>query len=234
VKRPQGRRILSIDIGASKVKVLLEGETEPRKAPTGAKFTPQTMIRELRYLTRGWSYDAVSIGFPGLVDERGPKAENPKFGNGWVGFNYPRAFDRPVRWANDAAMQAMGSYDTGRMLFLGLGTGVGSALVLDGLVLSLDLGVLPIDGIPLDQRLGRTALERDGKKKWRKAVAFVLPVLQKMILADSVVIGGGNSGVLKTVPVGVRIGNNLTAFRGGVRMWEVKPGTKNEPYWTFL
>ncbi|HVE41183.1 MAG TPA: ROK family protein [Planctomycetota bacterium] len=229
-----GKKILAIDIGGHRIKVLVEGGHQPRKAPTGREFTPDKMMRVVRELTRGWDYNAVSIGFPGLVGDLGPKAETRNLGHGWVGFDYPRAFERPVRWANDAAMQALGSYEGGRMLFLGLGTGLGSALVIDRRILSLELGDLPFGEQTLGQALGRIGMKRDGKRRWRKTLNRSMPALQKILLADYVVLGGGNSRYVETLPIGVRIGNNLTAFRGGIRMWDVTPGTKHENYWTFL
>jgi polyphosphate glucokinase len=191
------------------------------------------MMRAVRTLAHGWEYDQVSIGFPGLVGSDGPIAETRNLGHGWVGFDYPGAFGRPVRWANDAAMQALGSYEGGKMLFLGLGTGLGSALVIDGMVLTLELGDLPLRSGTIGQSLGREGLKRGGKRKWRKLLNRALPALQKIFSADYVVIGGGNARYVEMLPVGVRIGNNLTAFRGGVRMWDVKAGTENEPYWNF-
>jgi len=228
------RRVLSIDIGGHRLKMLGPGATQPKRAPTGREFTPDRLMHAVRDLSRGWDYDSVSIGFPGLVGDSGPKAETRNLGHGWVGFDYPRAFGRPVRWANDAAMQALGSYEGGRMLFLGLGTGLGSALVLDRMVLTLELGDVPFGSRTIGQRLGREGLKRDGKKAWRKFLNRTAPWLQKILTADYVVLGGGNSKFVEALPVGVRIGNNLTAFRGGARMWDVCEGTAGEPYWQFL
>jgi hypothetical protein len=228
------RRILAVDIGGSKIKVLVQGGTQPRKAPTGTEFTPDRMLKTIRELTRGWDYEAVSIGFPGLVGEHGPKAETPNLGHGWVGYDYERAFHHPVRWANDAAMQALGSYEGGRMLFLGLGTGLGSALVVDRMIMTLELGDLPFGKRTLGEVLGRNGLKRYGKRKWRKALLRTLPPLQKSLQADYIVLGGGNCRHVQALPVGVRIGNNLTAFRGGVRMWDAHPKSKRDPFWKFL
>jgi len=228
------RGILCLDIGGSKIKALVQGGTEPRKAPTGVEFTPDAMMKALRELARGWDYDAVSIGFPGLVGEHGPKAETPNLGHGWVGYDYERAFGTPVRWANDAAMQALGSYEGGRMLFLGLGTGLGSALVVERHIFTLELGDLPFGSVTLGEILGRAGLRRRGKRRWRKSLMRVLPPMQKAMMADYVVIGGGNCRYVRALPVGVRIGNNLTAFRGGVRMWDTKPGAGRDPYWKFF
>lgn len=215
-------RILSVDIGGSKVKILASGETEPRKAKSGPKLTPDRMVEELRQLARGWRYDAVSIGLPAQVGPHGPITEPGNLGPGWVGFDYASAFDCPVRLVNDAAMQALGSYDGGRMLFLGLGTGVGSALIADHALLSLELGDLHFGKESVSDALGREALEKEGKKTWRKAVFALVPALQKAFLADYVVLGGGNAELLgRKLPPGVRLGNNLTAFRGGYRLWGI-------------
>jgi polyphosphate glucokinase len=227
-------RILCVDIGGSKIKVLVQGGAQPRKAPTGKEFTPARMMRAVRELARGWTYKAVSIGYPGLVGEIGPKAETQNLGHGWVGFDFERAFGCPVRWANDAAMQALGSYEGGKMLFLGLGTGLGSALVADRAILSFELGDLPFGDYTLGQLLGREGLKREGKRKWRKLLLRTLPPLQKSLMADYIVLGGGNSRHVRALPIGVRIGNNLTAFRGGVRMWDLHRGSRKEPYWSFL
>lgn len=227
-------KILCVDIGGTKIKALVQGGTQPRKSPTGRDFTPDRMMRAVRELARGWDYKAVSIGYPGLVGDAGPKAETRNLGHGWVGYDFERAFGCPVRWANDAAMQALGSYEGGRMLFLGLGTGLGSALVVDRMILTLELGDLPFSDRTLGQMLGRAGMKREGKRKWRKILLRSLPQLQKSLMADYIVLGGGNSRHVEALPIGVRIGNNLTAFRGGVRMWDTHPGAKAEPYWTFL
>ena len=176
----------------------------------------------VRKLAKGWRYQAVSIGLPAQVGAEGPIAEPGNLGPGWVGFDYAAAFGCPVRIVNDAAMQALGSYDGGRMLFLGLGTGVGSALIADHVLVSLELGDLHFAEGSVSDLLGRRALEKDGKKAWRKAVFALVPPLQKAFLADYVVLGGGNAKHIgKKLPPAVRIGNNLTAFRGGYRVWGI-------------
>jgi hypothetical protein len=216
------QRILAVDIGGSKLKILATGETEPRKAKTGPKFTPDEMVEEVKKLAKGWRFDAVSVGLPAQVGEHGPLAEPGNLGPGWVGFDYAAAFDCPVRLVNDAAMQALGSYDGGRMLFLGLGTGVGSALIADHVLIPLELGDLHFENGAVSDILGRSALEKNGKKKWRKAVFELVPPLQKAFLADYVMLGGGNAKHIgKKLPPGVRLGNNLTAFRGGYRLWGI-------------
>ena len=218
--KPQ--RILAVDIGGSKLKILATGETEPRKAKTGSKFTPDGMVAEVKKLAKGWKYDAVSVGLPGQVGEHGPIAEPGNLGPGWVGFDYAAAFDCPVRLINDAAMQALGSYDGGRMLFIGLGTGVGSALIAEHVLIPLELGDLHFEEGSVSDILGRKALEKIGKKAWRKTVFDLVPHLQKAFLADYVMLGGGNAKHIgNKLPAGVRVGNNLTAFRGGYRLWGI-------------
>jgi polyphosphate glucokinase len=222
------RGILAVDIGGTKLKLLASGETEPRKARSGPDFTPDVMVATVRRLAKGWRYDAVSIGLPALVRGDRPVAEPGNLGPGWVGYDYAAAFDCPVRIANDAAMQALGSYDGGRMLFIGLGTGVGSALICDHVLVPLELGDLHFKEGAVSETLGRDALEKDGKKAWRKAVLALVPPLQKAFLADYVVLGGGNAKHMgKTLPPGVRLGNNLTAFRGGYRLWGVEEARRS-------
>jgi polyphosphate glucokinase len=184
--------VLTVDIGGSSVKVLASGQTEPRKRRSGKKLTPAKMVEIVQELAKGWDYDAISIGYPGLVGNQGPSSEPGNLGAGWVGFDFSSAFGPPVRIMNDAAMQALGSYEGGRMLFLGLGTGAGSALITEEVILTLELGHLPYKrGETLGEALGRQGLKRLGKTAWRRAVTDVAPALMKAFLADSVVIGGG-------------------------------------------
>jgi polyphosphate glucokinase len=214
--------VLTIDIGGSSIKVLSKGETEPRRRRSGKKLTPAKMVEIALDLAEGWDYEAVSIGYPGLVGDQGPSSEPGNLGSGWVGFDFSAAFGLPVRIMNDAAMQALGSYEGGRMLFLGLGTGLGSALITEETILTLELGHLPYkQGKTLGETLGRQGLKRLGKTAWRRAVMDVAPALMKAFLADSVVLGGGNAKKLKELPPGVRLGHNLTAFRGGFRLWNI-------------
>jgi polyphosphate glucokinase len=217
-------KILSIDIGGTKVKYLTTGETEPRKLPSGKDLSPAKMVERVRETTKDWRYSAVSIGIPGRVGANGPASEPGNLGPGWVGFDFAAAFECPVRIVNDAAMQALGSYDGGRMLFLGLGTGVGSVLIIDHTVVPLELGeLLYKPGHTVSSRLGREALEDKGKKRWRERVLEVVPPLQRAFLADYVVLGGGNSKFMREpLPPNVRLGHNLTAFRGGYRLWGIE------------
>ena len=221
-------RILTIDIGGSNIKILATGETEPRKRRSGKKLTPAKMVEIVRQLAEGWSYEAISIGYPGLVGNQGPSSEPGNLGAGWVGFDFSSAFELPVRIMNDAAMQALGSYEGGRMLFLGLGTGLGSALISEEIILTLELGHLPYKrGRTLGEMLGREGLKRLGKADWRRVVMEVAPSLMQAFLADSVVLGGGNAKKLKDLPSGVRLGHNLTAFRGGFRLWNIEDAQSN-------
>jgi hypothetical protein len=212
--------ILVIDIGGSQVKMLATGETEPRHFQSGKRMTPPRLVEAVHALAAGWTYEAIALGYPGLVGARGPRSEPGNLGPGGVGFNFAAAFERPVRILNDAAMQALGSYDGGRMLFLGLGTGVGSALIADRVIVPLELGRLYThSGATLDAALGRRGLRRLGKKAWRRIVHELVPILMDAFLADYVVLGGGNAGELRQLPAGTRLGHNQTAFQGGFRLW---------------
>ena len=214
--------ILVIDIGGTKVKILASGQTEPRKAPTGKDFTPSRLVETVRTLAEGWEYVAITIGYPGLVGTQGPRSEPGNLGPGWVGFDFTAAFGMPVKMVNDAAMQALGSYEGGRMLFLGLGTGLGSALIAGNLIVPLELGRLSADGErTLGEVLGRRGLEKAGKSEWRRAVRKAVTSLMGAFVTDYLVIGGGNAKHVKEMPPGTRLGHNLTAFRGGVRLWGV-------------
>jgi polyphosphate glucokinase len=214
-------KILTIDIGGSKAKFLVTEQTEPRRVRTGRGFTPQKLVEEVRAATPDWEYEAVSLGYPGQVGDNGPRSEPANLGVGWVGFNFAAAFGCPVRILNDAALQALGSYEGGRMLFLGLGTGLGSALISDNVIVPLELGDLPAGARreALGRELGRRGLERAGKRAWRRAVERAVGFLTAAFLTDYVVLGGGNAKYLRRLPVGARFGHNLTAFRGGFRLW---------------
>lgn len=219
---PPPESILVVDVGGSKVKLLVSGQTEPRKNVSGTKMTPGRLVEVVQELAADWQYDAISIGYPGLVGSNGPRSEPGNLGPGWVGFDYSAALGKPVRIINDAAMQALGSYEGGRMLFLGLGTGLGSALIVRNVLITLELGCLPFaEGQVLSDVLGKKGLERFGKKSWRAIIADVVPKLMGAFSADDVVIGGGNAKEVKVLPPGTRLGHNLTAFRGGFRLWHV-------------
>jgi polyphosphate glucokinase len=217
-------KVLVIDVGGSKVKVLATGHPEPRKVASGSRLTPLRLVALVQELAEGWAYDAISMGFPGLVGGSGPRSEPGNLGPGWVGFDYAAAFGKPVRIVNDAAMQALGCYEGGRMLFLGLGTGLGSALIVENILVTLELGLVRIGKRPqLGELLGREGLDRLGKAAWRKTVNDIAPALMAAFVADYVVLGGGNAKKLdrKALPPGVRLGHGLTAFKGGFRLWHL-------------
>jgi len=214
------KTILAVDIGGTKLKILLSGQNEPRKTPSGKTMTPGKMVDAVRELTADWDYDAISIGYPSQVGSNGPRSEALNLGPGWVGFDYAAAFGKPVRIINDAAMQALGSYEGGKMLFLGLGTGVGSALIADNSIVPLELGRLRLRGVEtMGELLGRRALKRISKKEWRQLVAEAVAMVSAAFVVDEVVLGGGNAKLMRELPHGVRLGHNLTAFRGGFRLW---------------
>ncbi|HEV2056720.1 MAG TPA: ROK family protein [Methylomirabilota bacterium] len=212
--------VLVVDIGGSHVKILATGHDEPRKFVSGPTLTAEKMVSGVKKLARGWTYDAVAIGYPGLVLRGRPVVEPHNLAKGWVGFDYRAAIRRPVKVLNDAAMQALGSYKGGAMLFLGLGTGLGSALVVDGVVEPMELGHLTYKKSTYEDYVGLRGLEKRGKKKWRKHVADVVEGLVAALEPDDVVLGGGNVKLLKELPPGCRMGSNANAFLGGFRLWE--------------
>jgi polyphosphate glucokinase len=212
--------VLVVDVGGTSVKILATGQHEPRQFASGPKLTPRQMASEVRKLARDWKYDVVSIGYPGPVLHGRPLAEPYNLGRGWVGFDFATAFGHPVKVINDAAMQALGSYKGGKMLFLGLGTGLGSAMIVDGLVEPMELAHLPYKKGTFEDYVGRSGLERHGKKKWRRHVADVVTRLIAALEPDDTVIGGGNARKLDTLPPHSRAGDNANAFRGGFRLWE--------------
>ena len=213
-------KVLSIDIGGTHVKILLKGEKEPRKMVSGHDFTPARMVSDVRELSKGWDFDVVSIGFPAPVHNNQPVAEPFNLGPGWVGFDYEKAFGKPVKMINDAAMQALGSYKGGKMLFLGLGTGLGTTVINDHAILPMELGHLPFRKKTFEDYVGIRGLEKDGKAKWRKHVFETVELLTAAVLPDYVVLGGGNVKKLKTLPPACIAGENSNAFEGGFRMWE--------------
>ncbi|HEX7216289.1 MAG TPA: ROK family protein [Methylomirabilota bacterium] len=222
-KRP---KVLVVDIGGSHVKLRAIGQGAPRRFDSGPTLTPKMMVAGVHKLTRGWQYDVVSIGYPGPVLHGRPVQEPHNLARGWVGFDYEAAFGRPVKIVNDAAMQALGSYEGGRMLFLGLGTGLGSTLIVEGIVHPLELGHLPYRKGTFEDYVGLRGLQKRGKKKWRRTVDDVVIRLAAAVQPDTVVIGGGNVKKLKTLPPGCRTGLNANAFRGGFRLWGHAPAAK--------
>jgi len=214
------RRVLAVDIGGTNVKVLATGHAEPRKFASGKDLTPRKMVGGVKKLAQNWEYDVVSIGYPGQVFGNRVVTEPRNLAHGWVGFDFAAAFGRPVKVINDAAMQALGSYEGGTMLFLGLGTGLGSALMVRGHIVPMELGSLSYRKRAIEDYLGTRGLRKLGKKKWRDAVAFWVKRLTSALLLDDVVIGGGNAKKLKLMPLGCRRGSNNHAFLGGFRLWE--------------
>jgi polyphosphate glucokinase len=213
-------KILAVDIGGSHVKMMCSSGSEKRKFNSGPDLTAKAMAAQVLELTHDWAYDVVSIGYPGPVVHNRPLAEPHNLGKGWVGFDFKEAFGKPVKILNDAAMQALGSYAGGHMLFLGFGTGLGSAMIVDGVVEPMELAHLPYrSGKTFEEYLGSAALARLGTKKWRNEVAVAVERLTAALQPDYVVIGGGNAGKLKELPSNARLGNNENAFKGGFQLW---------------
>jgi polyphosphate glucokinase len=218
-------KILVIDVGGTHVKMLATGRRHSIEIPSGLELTSRKMVAAVRRATPDWKYQAVSIGYPGPVVHNHPVAEPHNLGRGWVGFNFSKAFRCPVRIINDAAMQALGSYRGGRMLFLGLGTGLGSALIIDGVLEPMELAHLPYKkGRTYEDYVGLAGLKRLGKRKLRTHVADVVKQLKTALQADYVVLGGGNAKLLRGLPPGTRLGENANAFIGGFRMWQRPSG----------
>ena len=218
-RRNRVKRVLVVDVGGTSVKILATGQSESRSFPSGPKLTPKRMVARVIELAADWTYDVVSIGYPGPVLGGRPAAEPINLGRGWVAFDFARAFGRPVKVINDAAMQALGSYKGGKMLFLGLGTGLGTALIVEGMVKPMELGHLPYKKRTYEDYVGRAGLEHDGKKKWQRHVADVVERLIAALQPDDTVIGGGNVNRLDALPPRCRAGENANAFRGGFRLW---------------
>lgn len=216
------RKILSVDIGGTSIKILVNGEAIYRKVPSGAELTPIMLVDIVTKLAKDWEYDYISIGYPGLTGPNGPLAEPYNLGPGWVAFDFAAAFGKPVKVLNDAALQAIGSYEGGRMLFLGLGTGLGSALIFDSVIMSLELSNLRWNSRQsVGDVVGKPALKRLGKRRWRRIVNDMIDFTRRAFIADYIVVGGGNAKYLKDLPGGVRVGHNQAAFRGGFRIWEL-------------
>jgi len=216
---PSNKKVLVIDVGGTSVKILATGQTEVRSFQSGRNLTPDRMVSAVKKLAANWKYEVVSVGYPGPVLVGQPTAEPPNLGHGWVEFDFAAAFGQPVKVVNDAAMQALGSYNGGKMLFLGLGTGLGTALIVDGAVEPMELGHLPYKKHTYETYVGRAGLERAGKKKWRRRVADVVERLVAALQPDETVIGGGNVRKLDRLPPRCRAGHNANAFRGGFRLW---------------
>jgi len=214
------RSILVIDVGGTNVKLLMTGQKQPVKIPSGPSMSATKMIRVVKKATRSWKYDCVAIGYPGPVINGHPLREPHNLGGGWMGLDFRKAFGRPVKVINDASMQALGSYKGGRMLFLGLGTGLGSAMIIDGTLEPMELAHLAYkNGKTYEDYLGLRGLKKLGKKKWRRHVSKITEKLKAALEADYVVLGGGNAMKLKKLPPGARLGKNENAFIGGFRLW---------------
>jgi polyphosphate glucokinase len=212
--------VLVVDVGGTHVKILATGHAEKREFESGRKLTAAKMVEKVKKLAGDWQYDVVSVGYPGPLLHQRIAAEPHNLGTGWVGFDFGAAFGRPVKLLNDAAMQALGSYRGGRMLFLGFGTGLGTALIVDGVVEPMEVGHLPYRKATYEDYVGIRALERLGKKRWRKNVYEVIERLSAAFEPDDVVLGGGNVKNLDELPPGCRAGDNANAFVGGFRMWQ--------------
>jgi polyphosphate glucokinase len=212
--------VLVVDVGGTHVKILVSGQKEARRFASGPTLTAKQMVSEVQKLAGDWRYDLVSIGYPGPVLRGRPIAEPRNLGRGWVGFDFEKAFRRPVKVVNDATMQAIGSYERGKMLFLGLGTGLGSTLVVDGITEPMELSQLPYKKGTYEDYVGVRGLKKHGQKKWQRYVADVVDRLTGALEPDDVVLGGGNSKELTKLPSGCRMGDNANAFLGGFRLWE--------------
>jgi polyphosphate glucokinase len=212
--------VLVVDVGGTHVKLLATGQSERREFVSGSTLSAEQMVAGVKELAQDWKYDVVSIGYPGPVLHCRPVAEPHNLVPGWVGFDYQAAFGCPIKVINDAAMQALGSYTGGKLLFLGLGTGLGSTMIVEGIVEPMELGHLPYRKGTYEDYVGIRGLERVGKKKWRRYVADVVARLVAALEPDDVVLGGGNAKKLKELPPGCRVGNNDNAFLGGFRLWE--------------
>jgi polyphosphate glucokinase len=219
--------ILVIDVGGTNVKIKLHDNPEVRKLPSGPALTARQMAEGVQQLAQGWDYDAVTIGYPGPVIGGRIAKEPVNLGPGWLGFDFEKAFGKPARVINDAAMQALGSYSGGRMLFLGLGTGLGNCMILDGVIAPMELGHLPYKkGKTFEDYVGAAGLRHLGRRKWQTAVFHVVELLRNALLPEYVVLGGGNVKKLDELPPGCRRGDNDNAFVGGVRLWETAaPGS---------
>jgi polyphosphate glucokinase len=220
-KSNKALKVLAIDIGGTHVKVMCSTSDEERKADSGLKMTAAKMVAAVKEMAHDWDFDVIAMGYPGPVLHGKIAREPHNLGAGWVKYDFAKAFGKPTRIINDAAMQALGSYEGGRMLFLGLGTGLGTALVVDGIVEPLEMGHLPYKkGRTYEDYVGEQGLERLGKKRWRKQVIKVAEELSAALEPDYVVLGGGNARLLKEIPADCRLGNNANAFLGGFRLWQ--------------
>ncbi len=213
-------KVLVVDIGGTNVKMLASGQEIPRRFPSGKKMTPLQMIQGVLGATKDWEYEAITIGYPGPVLCGQPMTEPANLGPGWMGFDFAAAFHHPVKVLNDAAMQALGGYRGGKMLFLGLGTGLGATVILNGVLEPLELGRFRYKKTTVENYVGKRGLQRLGRKKWQQNVEEIVARLIMALKPDDVVLGGGNAKKLKGLPAGTRLGDNANAFVGGLRLWE--------------
>ncbi len=222
-------KVLVIDIGGTNVKIAATDMRVPIKIPSGPTMTARQMAADVLEATEGWAYDCISIGYPGPVTHDRPLAEPHNLGAGWIDFPYQKAFGKPIRFINDAAMQALGGYQGGRMLFLGTGTGLGSAMIFDGVVIPLELAHLPYKkGRTYEDCIGLAGLQRQGKKRWRKSVLDIIGLLKAAFVCDSVLLGGGNAKLMRGLPTHVILGANSNAIDGGIKLWQT-PATAMVP-----
>lgn len=219
--RPEARKVLVVDIGGSHVKILATGESQSRRVESGSDMTARKMVDAVKEMAKGWNYDVVTLGYPGPVTHNKPLLEPVNLGTGWCGFDFETAFSCPVKIINDALMQAIGSYEDGRMLFLGLGTGLGSAMIVDNIAQPTELAHLPYKkGRTFEDYLGNSGRKRLGNKSWRKHVFKVVDRLKMALEPDYIVLGGGNAKKLHDLPEDCRLGDNANAFEGGFRVWK--------------
>lgn len=215
------KEVLVIDVGGTNVKVSSTSQQVPLKIPSGPTMTAKIMVEQVKLATEGWNYDCVSIGYPGPVAADRPLAEPHNLAAGWIDYPYEKAFGKPLRFINDASMQALGGYRGGKMLFLGVGTGLGSAMIFEGFVVPLELAHLPYrKGRTYEECVGKDGLDALGKKRWRKAVLDIIGRLKAALICDYVLLGGGNSKLMKYLPPHVILGDNSNAVKGGIRLWQ--------------
>lgn len=226
-KRTRPKTVLAVDVGGTHVKVMTSTGGTKREFSSGPNLSAKEMVKQVKELTKDWSYDVISVGYPGPVAHDRPLAEPHNLGRGWLGFDFTKAFDRPTKVVNDALMQALGSYEGGRMLFLGLGTGLGSAMIVDGVLGPMELGHLPYRKHgTFEDYVGAAGLARLGKKKWKKTVADVVARLIAALEPEYVVLGGGNADKIEELPPKTRLGDNANAFKGGFKLWQTRTVTK--------
>ncbi len=213
-------KVLVVDVGGTNVKMLASGQDVPRRFPSGKKMTPLQMIQGVLDATKDWEYEAITIGYPGPVLCGQPMTEPVNLGPGWMGFDFEAAFHCPVKVINDAAMQALGGYRGGKMLYVGLGTGLGATVIMNGAIEPLELGRFRYKKSTLENYVGKKGLDRLGRKKWQQNVEKVVALMIAALKPDDVVLGGGNAKKLEGLPPGTRLGDNTNAFIGGLRLWE--------------